>query len=405
MIAVVGWLWPGAILFLTGVWFSAAWGDATWFSQAVPLYAPVVFGIGLLLAWRFGRSRVSAVLVGLALLNYLPGSGSGEATAGSPWEAGGIILLVMIGALSVLKDHGVFSRLGIVQPLIAAAGVSAGWALVWSGWSGAPSWMWQPILAGGLAPWSGLSDATVLAGMASLALTLAMGSRREHPMEKGLFWVLIAILVALAHGSQSDGSTFYLMVAGLILHVVVLETSHAMAFRDELTGLPARRSLWRELDSAGRLYAVGMVDIDHFKKFNDEHGHDIGDQVLRLVGSSLGRVTGGGKAFRYGGEEFAIVFPSKGRDHAYGHLEVLRKTIEESEFTVRRLVRRRRQSKATNTKKKTTKRKQPTVKLSVTVSIGVAERSKKNPTDEAVVKAADRALYRAKKNGRNRVAK
>ncbi len=342
-------------------------------------------------------------MVGLALLNYLPGSGSGEATAGSPWEAGGIILVALIAALSVLKDHGVFSRLGIIQPLIAAAGVSAIWALIWSGRAGAPSWVWQPILPGGLAPWSGLSDATVLAGIASLTFTLAMGSRRDHPMEKGLFWVLITILVALAHGAESVGSTFYLMVAGLILHVVVLETSHAMAFRDELTGLPARRSLWRELDSAGRLYAIGMVDIDHFKRFNDQHGHDIGDQVLRLVGSCLSKVTGGGRTFRYGGEEFAIVFPAKDRDHAYGHLEVLRKTIEETEFTVRRLVRRRRQSEATKTKK-TTKRK-TTVKLSVTVSIGVAERSDKNPTDEAVVKAADQALYRAKKKGRNRVAR
>jgi GGDEF domain-containing protein len=228
-------------------------------------------------------------------------------------------------------------------------------------------------------------------------------------MEKGLFWVLITVLVALAQGAESDGSTFYLMVAGLLLHVVVLETSHAMAFRDELTGLPARRSLWRELDSAGRLYAVGMVDIDHFKRFNDEHGHDIGDQVLRLVGSCLGSVTGGGRAFRYGGEEFAIVFPAKDRDHAYAHLEVLRKTIEESEFIVRRLVRRRRQSKATKAieaiKATKTKKKTPTVKLSVTVSIGVAERKEKNRTDEAVVKAADRALYRAKKKGRNRVAK
>ena len=360
----------------------------------------MVYGIGLLLAWRFGRSRVSAVLVGLALLNYLPGSGSGEATAGSPWEAGGIILLVLIGTLSVLKDHGVFSRSGMMQPVIAAASVLASWALI--GRSGAPSWMWQPILPGGLAPWSGLSDITILAGIASLMFTLAMGSRRDHPIEKGLFWVLVTILVALAHGAQSGGSTFYLMVAGLILHVVVLETSHAMAFRDELTGLPARRPLWRELDSAGRLYAVGMVDIDHFKRFNDKHGHDIGDQVLRLVGSCLGRVTGGGRAFRYGGEEFAIVFSGKGRDHAYAHLELLRKTIEESEFTVRRLVRRRRQSKTTKTKKT---KKEPMVKLSVTVSIGVAERSGKNPTDEGVVKAADLALYRAKKKGRNRVAR
>jgi PleD family two-component response regulator len=122
----------------------------------------------------------------------------------------------------------------------------------------------------------------------------------------------------------------------------------------------------------------------------------------------LGKVTGGGRAFRYGGEEFAIVFPAKDRDHAYAHLEVLRKTIEENEFVVRRLVRRRRQSKATNAIKAIKamkKRKTPTVKLSVTVSIGVAERNGKNLTDEAVVKAADLALFRAKKKGRNRVAK
>ena len=148
-------------------------------------YAPVVFVIGLLLAWRFGRSRVSAVLVGLALLNYLPGPGSGEATAGSPWELGGIILLVVIGALSVLKDHGVLSRLGITQLLMAAAGLSASWALVLSGQSGVPSWLWQPILTGGLAPWSGVSDATVLVGIAALTLTLAMGARRDHPNGEG----------------------------------------------------------------------------------------------------------------------------------------------------------------------------------------------------------------------------
>jgi len=169
-------------------------------------------------------------LVGLALLNYLPGWGSSEASAQPPWEAGGIILLVLVAVLSVLKDHGVFSRMGIVQPLIAAALVPA---LVWSGRSWAPSWAWQPILPGGLAPWSGLSDATVLAGIASLTLALAMGSRRDHPLEKGLFWVLITILVALASGAGSDDSTFYLMVAGLILNIVVLETSYTMAFRDE----------------------------------------------------------------------------------------------------------------------------------------------------------------------------
>jgi len=342
---------------------------------------------------------VSAVLVGLVLLNYLPLWDSNEAALGSLWDAGGLILVVLIAVASLLKDHGVFSRLGILQPLTVAAGVLLSRALILSGWFGPQSWVWQPILPGGLAPWSGLPDVTVLAGTVSLMVTLGVGTRRDHPVEKGLFWALIAMLVALASGAESDGSALYLMVAGLILTSAVVETSYVMAFQDELTGLPARRSLWQELDSAGRLYSVGMVDIDHFKKFNDKHGHDIGDEVLRMVGSRLGKVTGGGRAFRYGGEEFVIVFPGKHRNDAFDHLDALRQAIEESEFIVRRPPRWRQLSRASRASKK------PRVKLSVTVSIGVAERSDKYPQAEAVIKAADKALYRAKKKGRNRVAK
>ena len=398
-------MWPGAILFTAGLWLTTIWGDAVWLSQALPLYAPVVFGVGLFLAWRFGRSRVSAVLVGLILMTYLPEAGSvvasvesEGASAGSPWEASGLILLILIGMLSPLRDRGVLSKLGVLQPLAAAVGVSVSWALMWSGPSGALSWAWRPLVSGGLAPWSGLSDATVLAGIGSLAFSLGMGLRRDHPVEKGLFWALLAILVAIASGANSDASMLYLLVAGLILAIAVVETSYAMAFRDELTGLPGRRALWKELDEAGRSFAVGMVDIDHFKRFNDRHGHDVGDQVLRLVASRLGRVTGGGRAFRYGGEEFAILFPATTQSDAHDHLEALRKTIEESEFAVRGRGRERRQSKAPKAKKK------PRVDLSLTVSIGVAERTDKNPTAEAVIKAADEALYRAKKKGRNRVA-
>ncbi len=399
--SIVGWLWPGAVLLLSAVWFTTTWEDATWFSQAVPLYVPVVFGVGLFLAWRFSRSRVSAVLIGLAGLNYLAGPLSGDGPAGSPREAGGVLLVILVGALSVFKDRGVFSRLGVVQPLIVGVSIGGSWALWRIGSSGLMAWTWTPVIPGGLASWSGLSDATVVGGLASCLLTFGMGIRRDRPVEVGLFWGLLAILLALASGADSDVSTVYLMVAGLILAIAVVETSYAMAFRDELTGLPARRALWQEMDKAGRFYAVGMLDIDHFKRFNNRHGHDIGDQVLRLVGSRLGKITGGGRAFRYGGEEFTVIFPSKGRDDAYDHLEALRKDIAKNRFTVRRVGRRRKQSESPKNKK----HRKPLTKLSVTVSIGVAERSDKNPTAKAVVKAADEALYRAKKRGRNRVAK
>jgi diguanylate cyclase (GGDEF)-like protein len=140
-----------------------------------------------------------------------------------------------------------------------------------------------------------------------------------------------------------------------------------------------------------------MVDIDHFKRFNDEHGHDVGDQLLRMVGSRLANVGGGGKTFRYGGEEFAVIFPGRSVGEAIPHLEALRKTTETSPFTVRG---RRRPRKAPQKPRPSAGLK----KVFVTVSIGVAGAGRRDSTPDRVIEAADAALYRAKRAGRNRVS-
>ena len=88
--------------------------------------------------------------------------------------------------------------------------------------------------------------------------------------------------------------------------------------------------LSRRPSSAEPPYSIAMVDIDHFKRCNDTYGHDTGDQVLRLVASRLARVTGGGQAYRCGGEEFAILFPGKTTIDVLEHLEKLRADIEAS---------------------------------------------------------------------------
>src|SRR3990167_5951921 len=98
----------------------------------------------------------------------------------------------------------------------------------------------------------------------------------------------------------------FMAAAGAIMLVSLLQESHRLAFRDELTGLPSRRALEEGLHGLGPAHAIAMVDVDHFKKFNDTHGHDIGDQVLRLVAAQLRKIGGGGKAYRYGGEEFTL---------------------------------------------------------------------------------------------------
>jgi diguanylate cyclase (GGDEF)-like protein len=140
-----------------------------------------------------------------------------------------------------------------------------------------------------------------------------------------------------------------------------------------------------------------MVDVDHFKKFNDTYGHDAGDQVLRKVGRHLAAAPGGGRAFRYGGEEFTVVFAGLGKKEAEPYLEALRARIEEAGFSLRGVKRPKKKPKERRASPRGGK------SVHVTVSIGLAECGEKFTTAAEVIAAADQALYRAKQAGRNQV--
>ncbi len=141
-----------------------------------------------------------------------------------------------------------------------------------------------------------------------------------------------------------------------------------------------------------------MSDVDHFKKFNDTHGHDVGDQVLRLVASKLSKITnGGGRAYRYGGEEFAIVFAGKTVDECMPHLEAIRETIAAYAIHLRNQDNRPQDDMQGRQRRAGSQAST----VSVTVSIGVAERQPEHRNPEEVLKAADEALYAAKGAGRN----
>lgn len=144
--------------------------------------------------------------------------------------------------------------------------------------------------------------------------------------------------------------------------------------------------------------------MDHFKRFNDRYGHDVGDQVLKLVGSRLDRTPGGAKAYRYGGEEFALLFPGRLKEDAEPHLEHARRAVEESRFTLRSWRRPRRKPDNGSQKGRRRKKRPRSRKLSVTVSIGMADTNDNGSNAETVLREADEALYRAKKNGRNRLS-
>jgi diguanylate cyclase (GGDEF)-like protein len=212
-------------------------------------------------------------------------------------------------------------------------------------------------------------------------------------------------------------ATAYWGTAALLLAASIIENTYVLAYHDELTSLPARRAFNEALLRLEAPYSIAVVDIDHFKSFNDTYGHDTGDQVLCMVATRLARVNGGGQAFRVGGEEFSILFPGKFMKEVVPHLESLRTVIEESRFRVRSTPERRSAPRGagrrTDDKKNITRRKSTHLRnvpgessasdLSVTVSIGVAEPSPKAREAEQVIQSADKALYRAKKAGRNRI--
>jgi len=401
-VRVISWVFPGGVLFLGAAAFAHFYSDAFLLEEMTTGYPWVVYGAGAVLALLFHRSRVMAAVLILAVVDS-------SMTSGDPARQRDLLLAfafslpLAYALLSILTDRGVLTPAGGLQlgaalaltpglPFLMVALTDPGSGLLYA--NPLPEWALG---------WSSIGQPATLAMLAGCGLTLGMAVRRERAVEKGLLWSLPSVGIALHLTPGTPASTLFLMVAGLILGFSVLETSYAMAYHDDLTGLPARRALSRDMDGLGSVFAVAMVDVDHFKRFNDRHGHDVGDQVLRMVAGQLASVQGGGKTYRYGGEEFTVLFPGKSRDEVLFYLEEIRTAVGEARFAVRG--KGRPQEKPEGPQKKGSGSTVVTKRLSVTVSIGVADSMGKDTTPDAVLKMADRALFRAKKAGRNRLSK
>ncbi len=209
---------------------------------------------------------------------------------------------------------------------------------------------------------------------------------------------LISAFIGISSSSVQPAMMIYFSTAGLILIITTIEASFSMAYIDELTGLAGRRSMSEAMMNLGRNYSIAMIDIDLFKKFNDTYGHKTGDQVLKMVAAKIATVSGNAKAYRFGGEEFTIIFPGKKADEAKPYLEELRENIEFTPFVVRG---KERKGSSPENRGNNSFANQKTAK--VTISIGVASYSKILTKPEKVLKAADKVLYKAKRAGRNKV--
>jgi len=400
MIKVFGWLMPGALILGVAIALVSSEEPAGVLADLGPGFPGLIFGLVVVLAAFFHRSRVALYALGLASLTIWV-SGSESSDTGFLLLAG--LLCFGLGLLAITKDRGVFSIPGLVQMGAFALMFGMGWVLVRVApreASGFLSWTPAPLPD---VDWIDLPQPIFFAFVFAMVSGLLVGIRRRGPVEKGWLWSLVFVGFALSYAGEPSATIIFLVGAGVVLGLSVLETSYAMAYKDDLTGLPARRALMRDLGLLGGVYTVAMVDVDHFKKFNDRYGHDVGDQVLRMVAARLAKAPAGGKAYRYGGEEFTILYSGRGVKETLSHLKDVRRAVEEATFTLRSW-RRPRKKPVDPGAWRGGKKKKPR-RLSVTVSIGVADSAGKETSPDLVLKKADRALYRAKKAGRNRVAK
>jgi diguanylate cyclase (GGDEF)-like protein len=202
-----------------------------------------------------------------------------------------------------------------------------------------------------------------------------------------------AIAVQSTHGGAFRDDHQRLLESLALQIAVALQNAHLyeLAMVDGLTGLFMRRyfdaRIEEEIERSKRYgtpFSIVMMDVDDFKKLNDEHGHLIGDRVLRAIANVVkSQMRGVDTAARYGGEEIAVILPRTEMVTAYNVGERIRAAIADQRITTD---------------------SEPPKVLGVTASFGIASYPESKAADgEDLVRRADRALYRAKKTGKNRV--
>lgn len=288
----------------------------------------------------------------------------------------------------------------VVRGLTLACVIGAFALLAWqnpdgmTGLLAARRWPWLPL------EWTRLAQLPALAWLVAVLALAVQAVRRPRPLHTAMLLSLLCAWLMLPQVFRRPMALPVLTSAAMLLPVaaMLLESFH-MAFRDELTGLPGRRALNEQMQRLeGTTCTIAMLDVDHFKKFNDTYGHEAGDHVLKLVASRLQRVGGGGRAYRYGGEEFAVVFIDRPASACMAPLEDLRAAVADARMQLRDKASRPHDDEAGRQRRG---QGGGSGSVQVTISIGVADSRSVRGGPQAVIKAADQALYAAKDAGRN----
>ncbi|GKT12043.1 MAG: hypothetical protein ISEC1_P1017 [Thiomicrorhabdus sp.] len=378
------WLFTVAIF---AIWQSTQityWSDSI---RTIIISMPyIVVALGVFITLWLNRIQPLLILlcigaVNLILLYFVPSS-EANLMGSVLFPALSVLLPLNLVIWIWLPEKGVYNKAydGFVVTLLLLQAALIYWLVT------ELPFQWVEYISAPIMPDTPYLNLPFAGGLMFLIAGFFLSIKLKGKSFKVLYHAVIFVLILMAYGLNlvfEQGVLAWISTfAAIIIILSVVFDSHHIAYTDELTGLYGRRALMEAFLGLGRKYVLAMVDIDHFKKFNDSYGHDVGDDVLRRVATVLNSVSGG-KAYRYGGEEFTLLFTGKTVEEVMPELEHLRAAVaaEELEFKC--------DGKLVQTK--------------VTISVGVAVSGKEFKTAMDVLKYADEGLYVAKEAGRNMV--
>lgn len=402
LLRIAGLVLPSLLLLLgAGVLLPMAGKLSAEYQHIITLAPYLLAVIVALLGYGFSGSRIFFAAFNLTAAYWLIQTGLqtslNKADAFVLYSLISIMLPIHMALISIYKERGLFTPVGIVRIGV----IALSYLILYLMWQygnlalylqNLPMSMLEMVLHDYY-----LSQAAAWVFAICLLPVIASFVFRKTYTDAALLAAIISALIMLSWFNRPLISALFVSASLIALGISVLQNSYQMAFIDELTGIPARRALQNKFSTLGKKYSLAMCDIDHFKQFNDTYGHDVGDQVLRMVAAKLAKVSGGGKAYRYGGEEFTLVFPGKDEKEALPYIEELRETIANYPMHIRNQDR----PDDNDQGEKMRKTDSSTEVVSVTISIGVCEKTPDILDPQLVIKKADEALYASKKNGRN----
>lgn len=348
----------------------------------VPYLFYAISALILWVSWHFNRNRFIFIILPLLFIYFGFVYFGGKKATDLFLYASMLYPLHLLLFLS-LKERGLFSIWGILKIAFFVVEIAVILYLVIYPNADFIALLKMKLFVISFYP---LEDISIIIAILVLFIMVALVLFNRYLLYNSSFLVIaVTFYMGFYFIKTPYAKELSLLAIGVIIFILLIRESYRLAFYDELTSLPGRRALVEDMAKLGMKYSLAMIDIDHFKKFNDTYGHDTGDEVLKMVASKLAEVGGGGKAYRYGGEEFVLLFPSREVDESYKHTDILRETIAKSPFIVRN--------------------KQNSKTIYINISSGIVQKNSQDKDPFAVMKRADNALYKAKKAGRNQVVK